>query len=141
MIQRIQTVYLILGAAALAAVFAFSSPWSSTAAETYAWYVPVVAGLAIVTAGTAVVAVFLYSQRPTQRSVVVLAQFLTFALAAVLYGGLYLTGELSVRAGDAIRWGKVSMLAMPAVAYVLFLLARRGIDHDIELVKSMDRLR
>jgi len=33
------------------------------------------------------------------------------------------------------------MLSMPVVAYLFFFLARRGIDHDIELVESMDRLR
>jgi hypothetical protein len=26
-------------------------------------------------------------------------------------------------------------------AYILFYLARRGIEHDIKLVRSMDRLR
>jgi hypothetical protein len=40
-----------------------------------------------------------------------------------------------------VDWGKAAMLAMPILAYVFFLLARRGIDHDIELVESMDRLR
>ena len=119
MIQRIQTVYLFLGAVALTGLFFFDSLWSSTAAAS----------------------IFLYENRQTQRTVVVGAQLLTVAVAAVLYGGLYLTGELAVRAADGFDWAKAGMLGLPILAYLLFLLARRGIDHDIELVKSMDRLR
>jgi hypothetical protein len=62
-------------------------------------------------------------------------------MAAVLYAGLYLTGDLAVRAAGGINWTKAAMLGLPILAYLLFFLARRGIDHDIELVKSMDRLR
>jgi hypothetical protein len=46
-----------------------------------------------------------------------------------------------VRAAGGINWTKAAMLGLPILAYLLFFLARRGIDHDIELVKSMDRLR
>lgn len=140
MIQRIQTVYLVLGALALAALSFFSTPWESTAAATQGWYTPTLIGLMVVTAGTAIGSIFLYSQRETQRSVVVGAQLLTVAFAAAFYGGLYLTGELAF-GSNAIQWGKAIALLLPVVAYVFFWLARRGIDHDIELVKSMDRLR
>jgi hypothetical protein len=141
MIQRIQTVYLFLGAVALTGLFFFDSLWSSTAAASHGWYLPAVIGLSAVTGVTAVAAIFLYENRQTQRTVVVGAQLLTVAVAAVLYGGLYLTGELAVRAADGFDWAKAGMLGLPILAYLLFLLARRGIDHDIELVKSMDRLR
>jgi hypothetical protein len=142
MIQRIQTVYLFLGALALAALGLFDAPWSSAAAATYAWFVPSLIGLVVLAAGTAIWAIFLYENRKTQRSVVVGVQVCTVVLAALLYGGLYLTSELTFRgAQGAVDWGNAAMLAMPIVAYLLFYLARRGIDHDIELVKSMDRLR
>jgi hypothetical protein len=141
MIQRIQTVYLILGAAALIGLLFFDSLWSAQAASSYGWYLPAVAGVAGVTVLTSVTAVFLYTQRKTQRKVVVGAQLLTVVLAAALYGGLYLTDELAVRTAGAFNWSKGAMLGLPIVAYLFFLLARRGIDHDIELVESMDRLR
>ena len=141
MIQRIQTVYLVLGALALAALGLYDLPWSSQAADLHAWFVPSLIGLIVGAAGTALWAIFLYERRETQRSVVVGAQIGTVLLAGVLYGGLYLTAELAFRNPAGVDWGKAAMLAMPILAYVFFLLARRGIDHDIELVESMDRLR
>ena len=141
MIQRIQTVYLLLGALALAAFGVFEMPWSSEAAATHVWFVPSLIGLLVLTAAGALGAIFLYENRNTQRSVVVAVQGGTVLLAGVLYGGLYLAQELSVRGPQGTDWGLATVIALPLVAYVLFLLARRGIDHDIELVKSMDRLR
>jgi hypothetical protein len=141
MIQRIQTVYLVLGALALAALGAFEMPWSSTAAATHAWFVPALAALIVLTASTAIGAVFLYERRETQRSVVVGVQVGTALLAAVLYGGLYLTAELRFTGPEGVAWGRSAVIGLPIVAYVLFLLARRGIAHDIELVRSVDRLR
>jgi len=141
MIQRIQSVYLLLGAVALGILFAFDSPWASTAAAERGWFEPTLIGLIVVTAGTGLGAIFLYTNRQRQRTVVVGAQVLTFVLALVLYGGLYLENELSVRAGGTFLVEKAVVLLLPAAAYVLFWLARRGIDHDIQLVESMDRLR
>ncbi|MFP4227870.1 MAG: DUF4293 family protein [Salinivenus sp.] len=141
MIQRIQTVYLFLGALALAAMGGFDTPWDSTAAATLGWYTPTVLGLLVVTIGTALGSIFLYTQRKTQRSVVVGAQVLTVGLAGVLYGGLYMTEELHFGGAVGLQWDRTVALLLPVLAYGLFWLARRGIDHDIELVKSMDRLR
>jgi hypothetical protein len=141
MIQRIQTVYLALGALALAALGLFEMPWSSAAAATYAWYVPSLIGLMVLTGGAAIWAIFLYEDRDTQRSVVVGVQVATVLLAGVLYGGLYLTSELTFGGPQGIDWGRTVALLLPVLAYLLFFLARRGIDHDIELVKSMDRIR
>ncbi|MFB6248856.1 MAG: DUF4293 family protein [Salinibacter sp.] len=141
MIQRIQTVYLFFGALALAALGLFELPWGSAAASTYAWFVPSLIGLILVTAGAALGAIFLYENRKTQRTVVVGVQIGTVLLAGVLYGGLYLTSELTFSAGQGLDWGRTTVLSLPILAYALFLLARRGITHDIELVESMDRLR
>jgi hypothetical protein len=141
MIQRIQTVYLVLGILALAALGFFDTPWTSTAAATRGWYTPTLIGLLVVTGGTALGAIFLYEQRKVQRTVVVAVQLLTVGLAGGLYGGLYLTGELNFGGEAGLLWDKTVALLLPVVAYGFFWLARRGIDHDIELVKSMDRLR
>jgi hypothetical protein len=141
MIQRIQSVYLLLGAVALGILFAFDTPWTSTAAAQHAWFEPALIGLIVVTGGTALGAIFLYANRPRQRTVVVGTQVLTFVLALVLYGGLYLENELAIRTGGSVLTTKAVVLLLPVAAYLFFWLARRGIDHDIELVESMDRLR
>ena len=141
MIQRIQTVYLFLGTLGLVALGLYDMPWSSQAAATYAWFLPSLIGLIVVTAGGAIWALFLYHTRKTQRTVVVGVQVGTILLAGVLYGGLYVTGELAFGTGQGIEWGRTTVLVLPIVSYVLFYLARRGIDHDIQLVESMDRLR
>jgi len=141
MIQRIQTVYLFLGALALAALGSFDVPWNSTAAATHAWFVPTLVALTVLTVGLALWAIFLYSRRETQRTVVVGTQVATVLLAGALYGGLYLTSELTFTEAQGIDWGRAFVLVLPLLAYVFFYLARRGIAHDIELVQSMDRLR
>jgi len=141
MIQRLQTVYLFLGALALMAFGVFDLPWNSAAASTHVWFVPSLIGLLVLTSGTALWSIFLYEDRERQRTVVVGVQLGTVLVAGVLYGGLYLTSELTFTGPQGIDWGRASVLALPILAYGLFFLARRGINHDIELVKSMDRLR
>lgn len=141
MIQRIQTVYLLLGALALAGLGLFDAPWSGPAAARYAWFVPSLMGLLVVTLGTAIGAIFLYDRRKTQRQAVIGVQVLTLLVAGVLYGGFYMTGRLSFTGPSGILWTRSILWLLPIVAYGLFLLARRGIEHDIELVESMDRIR
>lgn len=141
MIQRIQTVYLLLGALLLSGMGLFDTPWSSPAAAQYGWFVPVLIGLLGVTVATAVGAIFLYDRRKMQRQVVVWAQVLTLCVAGVLYGGLYMARALSFTGITGILWDKSIVLVLPILAYGFFLLARRGIESDIELVESMDRIR
>lgn len=141
MIQRIQTVYLVLGALAVAALGLFHHPWNTAPAVQYSWFVPALIAFMVATAGGAVGAIFLYNQRSTQRSVVIAVQFLTLGLTAVLYGGFYGAGVLTVRGAGGILWSKTVMFLLPIGAYGLFRLARRGIENDIELVRSMDRIR
>lgn len=138
MIQRIQTVYLVLGAGALGALLFFSAVWQNAA---QGWFIPavlVVDGLAV---AAAVGAIFLFKDRPKQRRVIVLAQILTTVLLLVFCGGLYLEGALYVRTAEGLDVGLLVALLLPIVAYILFFLARRGVEKDIELVRSMDRLR
>ncbi len=141
MIQRIQTVYLVLGAAALAALFFFESAGRGAATAAHAWFTPTVLALGGLAAAAALVAVFLYTNRKKQRRVIVLAQVLTVLHMLALYGGLYLADTLTVRTAQGLDLGALATLLLPLLAYLLFLLARRGVDRDIALVKSMDRLR
>lgn len=141
MIQRIQTVYLIAGALALAALLLVDSIWSGPAADMYGWFTPAVLISAGLAALSGIVAVFLYKDRPRQKQVVVVAQVLVLVHAILLYGGLYAAGTLSVRTPDGVSIERVAGLILPILAYLLFALARRGVQKDIELVRSMDRLR
>ena len=141
MIQRIQTVYLLLGVLVLGAMGFFDLPWEGRAASQFAWFVPSLIGLLIVTVGTALGAIFLYDRRKTQRRVVIGVQILTLLLAGILYGGMFLARTLTFTGPTGILWGRTITLLVPIFAYGLFLLARRGIESDIELVESMDRIR
>jgi len=138
MIQRIQTVYLLLGALALAAMGLFDVPWSGVAASQFGWFIPSLVGLLVLTMGTATGAIFLYEgqkQRKRQRVVVIGTQILTLFLAGALYGGLYLAGTLTFTDPTGILWARSATLLLPILGYVFFLLARRNIEGDIESVE------
>ena len=141
MIQRIQTVYLFLGALALGGIAFFDVPWNDPATRQFAWFVPTLIGLMAVTIVTALGSIFLYDRRKTQRTVVYGVQLLSIAFAGVLYGGLYAAGTLTFTGPTGVLWGRSAVLVLPIVAYALFRLARRGIESDIDLVESMDRIR
>ncbi|PEN12883.1 hypothetical protein CRI94_12835 [Longibacter salinarum] len=141
MIQRIQTVYLALAAIALAATGFFNDPWASDAATQFGWFVPALIASLSLAALTGLGSISMYSNRKKQRKIVVWAQVLTVVYLVVLYTGFYLSGELVLRTQDGIEWETTIVLLLPVLAYILFYLARRAITSDIELVKSMDRLR
>ena len=142
MIQRIQSIYLLLGALALAALFFFETLWSSVPAQAWGWFTPAAFVLSGVAGAAAVAAIFLYGDRPRQRTVVLAVQIITMALVLLLFGGLYWHGQLDVRvAGGGVHVGRLVALLLPVVAYALFFLARRAIESDMALVRSVDRLR
>ena len=142
MIQRIQTVYVALGALALAAMGLFDVPWSGAAARQSAWFFPSLAGLLAVTIAMATGTIFLYKdneQRKIQRTLVVGVQILTLLLAGVLYGGLYQAGTLVFTGPTGILWSRSVVILLPIVAYILFRLARNAIEKDIKRVERMNQ--
>ncbi len=141
MIQRIQSVYLVLGAVVLGALVFFGVVWEGAAATAQGWFTPVVVLFDGLAAAVAVGAVFLYKNRLRQRKVIVVAQGLTVMLLITFCGGLYLVDALYVRTSQGLDVGMLAALLLPIVAYVLLLLARRAVEKDIERVRSMDRLR
>lgn len=141
MIQRIQTIYLALGALALVALALLPALWDSVAAEAYAWFAPAAAGAAAAAAAVAIWSVFLYEDRPRQRTFVLGAQLLAVVTLLIVYGTFFMAGALDVRPRGAMEWGRLTAMVLPVLAYIFFFLARRGIEKDIELVRSMDRLR
>ena len=141
MIQRIQTIYLALGAIALVALLFMEVLWSGAAATTQGWFTPVVVGLGGLTAAMAAGAIFLFKDQPKQRKVIILTQLITVALMVVLFGGLYLADALYVRTTEGVDVTMLITLLLPLIAYLVFLLARPAVTKDIELVRSVDRLR
>ena len=141
MIQRIQTLYLALGAVGLLALLFFEVVWQGAAATSYTWFTPATLGVGGLAAVAALGAIFLYKDRARQRKIIVLAQGLTVLLLIVFCGGLYLGKALFIRTAEGIDLGMLLALLLPLLAYLLFWLARRRVEKDIELVRSMDRLR
>ena len=142
MIQRIQTVYLFLGALAAGAPLLLSPMWSGEAAQQFGWFTPVAVGLAALTAVGALAIISLYKQRPRQRAFAAGLQMLAALMTILFFVSYYGVEALGIRTAEgALDFEKIAFLVLPVVAYGFFLLARRAIQSDIELVRSMDRLR
>ena len=136
MIQRLQTLYLAVAAALLVLFVVLADTWAVGLGANLTWLGPVAFGLAILTAVLALVALALFKDRPRQRQLVLGAQWLDLLLVVVVLVGLFVNAE----AGDDPTARYLVVLA-PVVAYVLLRMARQRITKDIELVRSMDRLR
>lgn len=141
MIQRKQSLFLLLGALSLSAIFLLDAAFDPHAAASLAWYVPSLVATGAATVIVAVVAIFLYGNRSLQQKVVVGVQVLDLVFLALLVGGMLLTDTFGFSAGAPNGVGRILVLLLPIIAYVWFYLARRGIQADIALVRSMDRLR
>ncbi|MBR1449094.1 MAG: DUF4293 family protein [Prevotella sp.] len=114
MIQRIQTVYLLLAGIVLgvSAVMECGTLWVSV----------IMAILAVISLAD----IFLWKQRPTQALVCLVP------MAVVI--GYYVM--LAVRQ-PLLTW----YMALPLVAVLLLFLARKAILKDEKLVRSLDRIR
>ena len=141
MIQRIQSVYLLLGGLLLSSFVVLASAWTRTAATVHASLPWAIYVLSVVDGLIGFVAVVLYKDRQTQVRVIAIVQWLDLALILVLVAVL---GILSFRSDqDALSSSMTTyaVLLMPVASYILFGLARRAVSKDIELVRSADRLR
>lgn len=136
MIQRIQTVYLILVALITGALPFYVSLWTETEGnEVFASEIPWIAIAFAVSAALALISIFLYKNRKNQfvlnRLNIILHLFL---LGFFVYRSLNLSGEILVSEKG------IGML-IPVFSIVFLVLANRAIKKDEDLVKSVDRLR
>lgn len=141
MIQRIQSIYLLVAAVLAGATVALPEPVQAASEGPNAWLPYVAWGLAGLTALVALISIFLYKNRKRQRGIVLGAQFLALGLLLVGFMVLFLTGQLQTLLGPPVNIQGILLLAWPLLAYLFLYLARRAIDKDIKLVRSMDRLR
>ena len=145
MIQRIQTIYLLVAALGSAGVFAF--PFFSGISAN----VPIFAdglydthdhvallGIAIVAILDAVLTIFLYKNRKQQA---------IFALATAVANLLIIAFMLGILSSQVAIGTAISTLQLgigsisPLLGVAAAIMARRSILADESLVRSMDRLR
>ena len=141
MIQRIQTVYLLVGAGCVGSVYLFENLWTGPAAAESAWFVPVTTVLFGLSVVGALAVIFLFGDRQRQRSLVLVLQYVTIAGIISFIGGQYIADALPTQISAQSGPGGWLFLFPPILGYVLFSMARRRINRDIELIRSMDRLR
>jgi len=136
MIQRIQTLYLVVIALVSAILPFFVSLWSTENGDaSFATQHLLIATVFYSVALLALVAIFLYRKRQNQFVVNRLNMILNlFLLGFFVYRSLNLSGE------TAVSEKGIGML-IPVFSIVFLVLANRAIKKDEDLVKSVDRLR
>ncbi len=146
MIQRIQSVFLLLAGAASFGLFGLPFAKTPEAIEGSVIFNDAVynlndqIGLAVLfgLAGLmAVIGIFLFRNRPLQLKVSLSALILN--LGGLVFGIFYLRQNISEQAAKVIKDGLGMYL--PVAALLFIFLAYRFIKRDEKLVKSMDRLR
>jgi hypothetical protein len=140
MIQRIQTIWLLLAAAAAFLSLKFPFYTGEFAGQTATGYVGLTGQstilLTILISGVglaALISIFLYKNRKLQSRIVLLALMVSLVNLVLLF--------LEARDFETGK-GAYSLTAALSFAVPVFLfLAMRGIRKDEKLVKSLDRLR
>lgn len=139
MIQRKQSVWLLLASLFNAATFEFpiyTGDWLRDAlpnyiielnAQTTIWFTILTA----ITGVLALVTIFLFKNRPLQLRLCYLGIFLSLVLLT-----LYVIEIGNFDDGTVALWA-----VFYAAILISFILAARGISRDQKLVRSMDRLR
>ena len=136
MIQRIQTVYLLLVVILGGVLPFFLNPLSDVAGDKVSMDGPVVVLLAFFgSALLALISIFLFKNRKNQFVMNRLNMILNlFLLGFFVYRSLNLSG------GTAVPEKGIGML-IPVFSIVFLVLGNRAIKKDEDLVKSVDRLR
>ncbi|MBT2162196.1 DUF4293 domain-containing protein [Zobellia barbeyronii] len=136
MIQRIQTIYLLI-VALIAGILPFwINLWSDVEGnEIFARNDVFISGAFYISAVLAVVTIVLFKNRKNQFVLNRLNMILNiFLLGFFVYRSQNLSGEISVSEKG------IGML-IPIISIVFLVLANRAIKKDEDLVKSVDRLR
>lgn len=145
MIQRIQSIFLLLVALAFIALFQFPFAVSDIANAGFlmdkdfdVYDNPVLMILAGLGAVVAIIAIFLFKNRPLQirlTYITIIVGILLLVVAVVLFynqtAEIFQTAQINDSVG----------LYMPFLGLVFGFLAARFIRKDDKLIKSMDRLR
>ncbi len=136
MIQRIQSIYMLLVAAISGGLtFVFSLYTMANKTIVFAKDDPIFIGLFMASAVLALITIFLYKNRKLQFVLNRFNNIFNLILLGVfVYRMLNLSGEMEVSE-------KGIGIILPIISIVLLVLANRAIKKDEDLVKSVDRLR
>ena len=136
MLQRIQTVYLLLAVIISSGlIFAFNLWITKDGVTIYAKDDVLYFSLFIGSALLSVISIFLYQNRKSQFMLGRLNIILNFILLGIfVYQSLNLSGETNVSE-------KGIGILLPVFSIVCLALANKAIKKDEDLVKSVDRLR
>ena len=136
MIQRIQTIYMLVSIMSLLALY----NWFPVIEDEAGLIIiernePLIIGLLIASVGLTIFSILKYKTRQTQFVLNRLAIILNFFLLGVfVYRALTISGETLVSE-------KGIGVLVPIISIVFLVLANRAIRRDENLVKSADRLR
>jgi len=125
MIQRIQTVYLLLSFCLMAILVLM--PFSSL------WMIVIDAGAVAVLAA---IVIFLYKKRDLQVKI----SYAMLLLLVLMYALYFIFDWHYLSFTELFRHVRFTFL-FPFIAFILVYLAIRGIKKDEKLVRSLDRLR
>ena len=136
MLQRIQTVYLILAAGVSAGLIFLFDLWETKEgvvifAKDNLLYLSLFLG----SAALSLIAIFMYKNRKFQFVLGRLNIILNFFLL-----GFFVYQSLNV-SGETVVSEKGIGMFLPIISIVLLVLANKAIKKDEDLVKSVDRLR
>ena len=136
MLQRIQTIYLLIAAGVSAGLIFVCHLWItdegiSVFAKDNMLYLGFFLGSAILS----LIAIFIYKNRKSQFVLGRLNIILNFILL-----GFFVYQSLSISGETAVSEKGIGML-LPIVSIVFLALANKAIKKDEDLVKSVDRLR
>jgi hypothetical protein len=143
MIQRIQTIFLLLASLVSGGLIFVFNLWSSTEYKTYvldllyedSFLLKGITLLFLLSAIITFIAIFLFKNRQLQFVVGRISILINLLLLGLLiYVSLTLPGEMKVSE-------KGIGMFLPILAILLIVLANKAIKKDEDLVKSVDRLR
>ena len=136
MIQRIQTIYLLLAAGISAGlIFVFHLWTTKEDIKIFAQDEILFFGLFLGSAVLSLISIFMFKNRKSQFVLGRLNILLNFILLGFfVYQSLNLSGEANVSE-------KGIGILLPILSIVLLVLANKAIKKDEDLVKSVDRLR
>jgi len=143
MIQRIQSVYLLIASVISGVLIFVFNLWTSISKDIFAidllnresYLLKSIPVLFLVSAILAFVAIFLFKNRKLQFVIGRLGILVNLILLGLLiYVSLTLPGEVSISE-------KGIGMFIPIIAILLIVLANKAIKKDEDLVKSVDRLR
>lgn len=128
MIQRIQTIYLLI-----CVVLTTVCMYFEISAESHPWALTAIMGI---TGVLEFLDIFLFRRRALQMRVCTFCIILLLGWYGALVGFAYILGDGLVGEHRPEPWA-----AIPAINAILLYMAFRGIHRDEMLVRSLDRLR